>query len=107
MKSLARFVLFLLFLSMLAFGFVFTVNNTNTVPLWFGTVLQAQPLALWILLAFALGGILGLLLGLGVWRRLRVSLELKRLRAQVQQAESQLADLQRQRETEPVRSQIA
>ena len=96
MKRLARFLLFLLLLPVLAAGFLFTLNNTVAVPLWFGTYLNPRPLGLWMLLAFASGGLLGLLLGLRLWQRFRSRLELRQLRARLHQAEQELGALKHQ-----------
>lgn len=71
MKRLARFLLFLLLLAALLAGFVFTLNNTLAVPLWLGIDLDPQPLSVWMLLAFASGGLLGVVLGLVTGRRRR------------------------------------
>lgn len=96
MKRLARFLLLMLLLAVLLAGFVFTLNNTTAVPLWLGTDLNPQPLGLWMLLAFATGGLLGLLLGLGLWRRFRQNIELRQLRTKVRQLESELIALKKQ-----------
>lgn len=96
MKRLARFLLLMLLLAVLLAGFVFTLNNTTAVPLWLGTDLDSQPLGLWMLLAFATGGLLGLLLGLGLWRRFRQNIELRQLRTKVRQLESELGALKKQ-----------
>ncbi|MGV3592684.1 MAG: lipopolysaccharide assembly protein LapA domain-containing protein [Gammaproteobacteria bacterium] len=96
MKRLARFLLLMLLLAVLLAGFVFTLNNPTAVPLWLGTDLDPQPLGLWMLLAFATGGLLGLLLGLGLWRRFRQNIELRQLRTKVRQLESELIALKKQ-----------
>ena len=93
MKRLARFLLFLLLILVLLAGFVFTLNNTQPVPLWLGADLNPQPLGIWMLLAFATGGLLGLLLGLGLWQRFRQRLETRQLRARVRQLEQELGAL--------------
>jgi putative membrane protein len=68
MRLIAWIFLFLVFLASIAFSFF----NTEPVPLSFGfVVLSPQPLSLWVVLAFASGGLLGLLLGFGMsgnWR---------------------------------------
>jgi putative membrane protein len=68
MRLIAWIFLFLVFLGSIAFSFF----NTEPVPLSFGfVVLSPQPLSLWVVLAFAAGGLLGLLLGFGMsgnWR---------------------------------------
>jgi lipopolysaccharide assembly protein A len=89
MKRLARFLLFLLLVLVLLAGFVFTLNNTTPVPLWLGTDINPKPLSVWILLAFATGGLLGLMLGLGLWQRFRQRLEVRQLRARVRQLEQE------------------
>ena len=96
MKRLVRFLLLLLLICVLAAGFVFTLNNTSPVPLWFGTDLNPQPLGLWIVLAFASGGLIGLLLGLGLWHRFRSHVELRQVRGRLRQVEDELAVLKQQ-----------
>ncbi|HEY0962632.1 MAG TPA: lipopolysaccharide assembly protein LapA domain-containing protein [Pseudomonadales bacterium] len=96
MKRLTRFLLVLVLLAVLLAGFIFTLNNTMAVPLWLGTDLNPQPLGLWMLLSFASGGLLGLLLGLGLWRRFRLKREVRQLRAKVHQLELELGVLKRQ-----------
>lgn len=93
MIRIARFLLFILLTLVLLTGFVFTLNNTVAVPLWVGTELTAKPLGVWILLAFAIGGLAGLLLGLGLWSRFRSNRELRQIRMRLQQSEKELAML--------------
>lgn len=93
MKRLARFLLFLLLILVLLAGFVFTLNNTTPVPLWLGTDLNPKPLSVWMLLAFSGGGLLGLLLGLGLWQRFRSGLEVRQLRTRLRQLEQEAAVL--------------
>lgn len=62
--------LFLVFLASIAFSFF----NTELVPLSFGfVVLSPQPLSLWVVSAFALGGLIGLLLGVAMTGNVRNS----------------------------------
>lgn len=91
MKSIARFLLFLLFVLVVFSGFLFTVNNTVEIPLWFGATLPPKPLGLWVLFAFAAGALLGLLLGFGLWRRVQLKLQVRQLRNQLDLAERQLS----------------
>ena len=91
MKRLARFLLFLLLIVVLLAGFVFTLHNTSPVPLWLGVDLDPRPLGLWMVLAFGAGGLIGLLLGLGLWQRVRHRLETRHMRARVRQLEHELA----------------
>jgi len=91
MKSIARFLLFLLFVLVVFSGFLFTVNNTVEIPLWLGTSLPPKPLGLWVLLAFAVGALLGLLLGFGLWRRVQLKLQVRQLKHRLDLAERQLS----------------
>ncbi len=87
-RALAWLVLVVIFLLSVGFSFF----NTLQVPLSFGfLVLSAQPLALWVLGAFAAGGLLGLLLGAGLFRRWRQAREITQLRAQVSRLETEVA----------------
>ena len=63
MRYLKRWLAYLLLVIVLAFGVLFSVQNTVAVPLDLLLVqLSEQRLALWILLAFALGGVVGMLI---------------------------------------------
>ncbi len=84
MNKLVRFCtwifLFLVFLASIAFSFF----NTQLVSLSFGfMVMSPQPLSLWVVLAFALGGLFGLCLGAGFFRNWRSRAELQALRDQL------------------------
>lgn len=93
MKRLVRFLLFLLLIIVLLAGFVFTLNNTTAVPLWLGTEFSPKPLSIWMLLAFSSGGLLGLLLGFGLWQRFLHAREARQLRNRVKQLERELEAL--------------
>jgi uncharacterized integral membrane protein len=87
-RAIALIVLVLIFLLSVGFSFF----NTQQVPLSFGFfVLSAQPLALWVLGAFATGGVLGLLLGSGLFRRWRQAREITQLRAHITRLEKTVA----------------
>jgi len=63
---------------------VFSFFNSQPVPLSLGFMaFSAQPLALWLLAAFALGGLLGLLLGSGWSRRWRKEREIAQLHTRI------------------------
>ena len=66
---------FLVLCAVLAVGMLFAVQNTVEVPLDL-LIIQLSPksVALWILLAFAVGGIIGMLTSLGLVVRLRTAL---------------------------------
>lgn len=75
MNLLKNFLYFLLALAMLALGALFAVQNEARVPLDLLVVLLPErSVALWVLLAFAAGGVAGLLTSLGIVLRLRTSL---------------------------------
>ena len=72
----ARKLLYLLIaVAMVLLGALFAVQNDNAVPLDLLVVsLPERSIALWVLLAFAAGGLLGLLTSLGIILRLRTRL---------------------------------
>jgi len=73
-QFLKRVLSALLLLLVFAFGILFAVQNTATAPLDLLLVqLAEQRIALWILLAFGLGGLLGMLLSAVVIVRLRAA----------------------------------
>ena len=75
MKLIRNIFYFLVAIAMLALGALFAVQNEATVPLDLLVVsLSERSVALWILLAFALGGALGMLTSLGMILRLRTAL---------------------------------
>jgi uncharacterized integral membrane protein len=75
-------LLFLVLIFLLTVGFTFF--NTEQVALSFGFIVFApQPLALWVLSAFISGGLVGLALGAGIFRRWRGEREMERLRAEL------------------------
>lgn len=92
MTQLARTfsLLFLVLIFLISIGFSFF--NTQQIALSFGfVVLSPQPLAVWVLSAFALGGVLGLALGAGIFRQWRAAREIERLRTELTRLEQQAA----------------
>ncbi|MAM70721.1 MAG: hypothetical protein CMP91_06215 [Gammaproteobacteria bacterium] len=89
MRKIIRFLAWLLFLLVVLAGFLFASNNTIEVPLWIGVELAPQSLAVWIILAFAWGGVLGLLLGFGLFRRIRAQHKINKLEARINKLEKQ------------------
>lgn len=81
MSKLTRFIAALFFLLVVLAGFIFASNNSVVVPLWVGIDLAPQSLTVWVLLAFAWGGVLGLLLGYGLFRRIKAQLKINKLEA--------------------------
>jgi uncharacterized membrane protein YciS (DUF1049 family) len=75
MKFIKTLLYLLIAVVMVALGAMFAVQNEATVPLNLLVVeLPERSVALWVLLAFAVGGVLGMLTSLGVVLRLRASL---------------------------------
>lgn len=96
MKSVARFLMFLFFVLVVLAGFVFTLKNRTLVGLWLGTDFQSRPLSVWIIAAFICGGVLGLLVGFGVWGKLRSRVHVMQLQAKLQQNQQEISRLQQQ-----------
>jgi putative membrane protein len=75
MKYLKNIVYFAVFAAVLLFGLFFGIQNTATVPLDLLVVsLPEHSIALWVLLAFGAGGIIGMLTSMGLVLRLRTTL---------------------------------
>ncbi len=92
MKHLLRLLYIALALVMVGVGALFSLQNDLLVPLD-ALVYQFAPhsLALWIFLAFALGGIVGILTSTGIVLRLRASLRIAR--RQLQRAQKEVDSL--------------
>ena len=88
MSKIARFITGLFFLLVVLAGFIFTSNNSVLVPLWIGIELSPQSLAVWVLLAFAWGGVLGLLLGYGLFRHIKAQFKINQLEARLKKDQS-------------------
>jgi uncharacterized membrane protein YciS (DUF1049 family) len=75
MQLARKFLSILIALAMLVLGAFFAVQNQTAVPLDLLVISFAErSVALWVLLAFAVGGVLGLLTSLGIILRLRTQL---------------------------------
>lgn len=99
MKSFIRFLLFLFLVLVVLAGFVFTLKNSSPVSLWLWAELAPRPLSLWIIGAFICGGVSGLLLGIGLWRKLRTGMQLRQLQSRLERSEAERSRLQQQLET--------
>ena len=90
MRIIAWTFLFLVFIA----SIVFSYANPEPVALSFGfAALPPQPLAVWIIAAFVIGGLCGLLLGVGFMRGLRARMEIRRLRSQLEKSTQALEAL--------------
>lgn len=94
MKSLIGFLKFLLLAACVLAGFIFAARNAQPVALWLMADFAPRPLGLWLLLAFACGALLGLLLGFGLFRKLKLSWQLRQMQGQLQRCREQLAAAQ-------------
>jgi uncharacterized integral membrane protein len=90
MKGISRFLMLLLFIIALFAGLVFSGHNQTPVGLWLGTEFGARPLSLWVIAAFISGGLLGLILGLGLWRSRASRKTIKQLRQKLLFTENEL-----------------
>lgn len=92
MRWLKRLVTVLVLALVLAGGLLFSLQNAITVPvdlLVYQTV--ERPVSVWLLVAFALGGVIGLVVGSAAL--VRVQSSRLRLRRQLQACEKELAQL--------------
>jgi len=83
MKGFLRFITFLVFIGIVLLAFLFAVNNTSEVSLWIGIELPAISVGVLVIATFILGGLLGLILGIGVFRQLKTLVQLRQLRSQL------------------------
>ena len=75
MNFIKKTTCFFLVLAVLVLGALFAVQNTTAVPLDLLVIyLPARSVALWVLLAFAGGGVIGMLTSIGLVLRLRTAL---------------------------------
>jgi len=96
MRRLARFLTLLLLIVVVLAGFLFIIKNDIKTGLWLGKELEPRSLGLWVLAAFMAGGLAGLLLGLGLWGKLRQRLALTQSRQQLQKCRDESRNLQEQ-----------
>ncbi len=90
MKGISRFLMLLLFIIALFAGLVFSGHNQTPVALWLGTEFGARPLSLWVIAAFISGGLLGLMLGLGIWQSRASRKKIKQLQQKLLLVENEL-----------------
>lgn len=94
MKLLRNLFTLIVILAMTAVGVLFSLQNKTPVPLdLLVYTFEPQSLSLWILLAFALGGLLGMLVS---------SLIIMRTRASLAATRRQLNKAQEQKDKQPV-----
>ena len=80
MQRLKRWLLILALVLIVLLGAAFGLWNTTPVAVSFGTVTLAErPLAVWLIAAFCLGGLCGLLLSTGIIRHVRLQRRIHKL----------------------------
>lgn len=99
MKSFSRFLLYLFLVLVVLSGTVFTLKNLTPVSVWLIAEFRPMPLAVWMMGAFICGGLLGLLLGYGLWNRFRTSMQMRQLQHRLQSREQELAKLKQRLES--------
>lgn len=96
MRILAWCFMFIVFVA----SIVFSYANPESIALSFGFItLAPQPLAVWVIAAFAIGGLFGIVIGVGLVKNMRFRLEIRRLRTQLNRAEQDLAECKAQQVT--------
>ncbi len=92
MRWIRRVLVVVLLLLVLIFGLLVSLQNAQSVPLDLLIFqLQARPIAVWLLATFALGGVLGLLVGSVALLRSQASRY--RLRRRLENCEKALSEL--------------
>ncbi len=89
-RLLSGFFLILVFVASTSFSYFNTTPITIAIGSW---ELSPQPVSVWIIGAFVSGGVLGLLLGLGIFRNLKSRSEIRRLNKQLSDAKQEVSQL--------------
>lgn len=89
-QLLSGFFLLLVFAVSITFSYFNPTPIGLDIGLW---QLSPQPVSVWVIGAFVLGGLLGLLLGLGIFRKLKSRAEIRRLNKALREAEIEVAQL--------------
>ena len=88
MKSFYRFIAFLIFVSIVLLGFLFAVNNTTEVALWIGIDLPPFSIGVLVIIAFITGSLVGLLLGIEIFRQMKYLFQIRKLRSELENLKS-------------------
>lgn len=89
MQRFFRYIIFLVLLLLVLFAAIFVSMNDSEIELWMGWTFSPKPLGVWLVLAFASGGFLGLLLSYGLLRRLRDRYRIRHLEEQLAKLEQE------------------
>lgn len=94
MRQLTRLLSAFFLLLVFAVSITFSYYNSTPVGISMGSwQLQPLPLSVWIIGAFVSGGLLGLLLGVGIFRNLKSRAEIRRLRKDLTDAKEEVSKL--------------
>ena len=94
MRQLAQLLSGLFLLLVFVASVTFTYYNSIPVTIGIGSwQLQPLPVSIWIIGAFVSGGLLGLLLGLELFRNLKSLVEIRRLTKALTEAEEEVSNL--------------
>lgn len=93
MDRFIRFIVSIILIAIILAGFVFSSFNTAEVPLWLGVEFSPQPVGLWLIIAFVLGGVIGLVLGFGLFNRIKNQVQIRQLKTRLRKAEKELDSL--------------
>ena len=94
MRQLTQLLSGFFLLVVFAASVTFTYYNSTPISIGIGSwQLQALPVSVWIIGAFVSGGLLGLLLGLGLFRNLKSRVEIRRLSKALRAAEEEVSNL--------------
>ena len=93
MSGIFRFILSVVLVLIVVFAVLFVSFNDTPVELWLGWTFSARPFGQWLILGFVLGGFSGVLLGYGLFRRLRLKLRIHKLEAKIRRLEEENARL--------------
>jgi uncharacterized integral membrane protein len=83
-KGFFRFITFLVFVGIVLLAFLFAVNNTTEVVLWIGVELPPVSVGVLVIVVFITGGLLGLMLGIGVFRQMKYIFQIRKLHSQLE-----------------------
>jgi lipopolysaccharide assembly protein A len=94
MRQLSQLLSGFFLLLVFAASVTFTYYNSTPVIIGIGSwQLQAMPVSVWIVGAFVSGGLLGLVLGLGLFRNLKSRVEIRRLNKALRDAQEEVSNL--------------
>ncbi len=97
MYNLIRLVVWVFLLLVFVASIGFSFLNPTPVSLSFGVLtLSPQPVALWVVSAFSIGGLLGLMIGAGLGGSSKSKNQNRRLREQLDRVHRQLIENSRQ-----------